>query len=147
MSPLMSRKWFRFLLLLGWVVPLTGLVSYFAEKSSMPPELRDYLAARAARPMNGRDYFAALLVLFLFGAQVVITVGLYRFRRWGRTLFLCSCVVGYSALPFVFGGPVTTTRVAHVFYALGSLLNGFTLALAYFSPLARFFEPEPDARV
>jgi hypothetical protein len=107
----MSRKWFRFLLLLGWVAPLTGLVSYFAEKSSMPPELRDYLAAKAARPVTGWGYFAALLVLFLFGAQVV------------------------------------TTRVAYVFYALGSLLNGFTLALAYFSPLARFFEPEPDARV
>jgi hypothetical protein len=139
----MSRKWFRFSLLLGWVVCPAGVVAFFVEKASLPPELRAYLDSGVNEPFTGRDFLVILLVLLLLAVAVVNTVGLYRFRPWARTLYLWSWPVGYAISLLPFWEPTVTPPVAHTLFTLGNALSGFVLALIFFSPVARFFERRP----
>ena len=139
----MSRKWYRFLLLLGWVICPAGLVVFYAEKPSLPPALLGYLDAKVDAPPTSWDLFVFFLLLFLLIVGVVNTVGLYRFRPWARKLYLCGFVAGYAVITFLFRDPVVTTPLAYSLFSLGTALSGFMLALIFFSPVARYFESGP----
>jgi hypothetical protein len=64
-----------------------------------------------------------------------------------NTMYLWAFVVCYALVPFLFFEAAVSTRVSSLFFALGRALNGFTLALLYFSPVARYFSTGPSARV
>jgi hypothetical protein len=139
----MSRKWFRWLSLLGWVICPAGVVVSFVEKPSLPPALRGYLDSKVNVPLAGRDYFVFLLMLSLLVIGVVNTVGLYRFRPWARTLYVWGFVAGYGIVTFLFREPLVVTPLAHTLFSLGNALSGFVLASLFFSPVARLFDAAP----
>ena len=142
----MSRKWFRFSLLLGWVLCPAAFVAFYAEKPSLPAELRGYLDARLQGPATGRDELLFWFLLLMLAVAAAATVGLYKFKRWARPLWLWLTVASYVTFP-LFPEPVVAPPATYVFYSLSSALNGFVLALLYFSPVARLFgegAPESD---
>jgi hypothetical protein len=139
----MSRKWFRFLLLLGWVICLGGLIVSYVEEPSLPPALREYLDSDVNEPLTSWDFVVFFLLLSLLIVGVVNTVGLYRFKPWARKLTLWGFVAGYAVTPILFREPAVITPLAETFFTLGNALSGFILALIYFSPVARHFESGP----
>ena len=139
----MSRKWFRFLILLGWALCAASVTLFYFEKRSLPPELRNYLDAGADGPLNARD---VALLLYLFAAVVVgvvTTVGLYRFRPWARPLCLWGGVAGYALSPFLFTEATVTPPLSGHLMSFNAMLGGFTMALLFFSPVARYFDAGP----
>jgi hypothetical protein len=139
----MSRKCFRFLILLTWVLTAGCLTLFFVEKRALPYELRSYLDRQAAEPLTAFHWVLFAVALLALAVGVLNTVGLYRFRPWARTLYLWTCVVSYATLPFLINGAAVEPPFTALTGALNNALRGATLALLYFSPIARFFDAEP----
>jgi hypothetical protein len=78
----------------------------------------------------------ALLVLMLY---FISFWGVYQFRWWGRLLFALSYIL---ILPFYFVFPEDThySPFSTVLSDYGLLLDGFLIALMYFSEVAPYFE-------
>ncbi|HEX8284419.1 MAG TPA: hypothetical protein VF588_13730 [Pyrinomonadaceae bacterium] len=136
----MSRKWFRFLVLLNWVLAAAALTLFYVEKRSLSPVLVCYLDARESAPLTAPGLVVFYYSLMSLCLAVVNTVGLYRFRPWARPLYLWWLVTGYALAPFIIGEATITPRLMWLPSSLNGALAGFTLALLYFSPVARYFE-------
>ena len=138
----MTRKNFRILLVLSWLLVIAGVIVSFATENSLPPELQSYLERVENAPLaNGEIVLAVVDVTFVVFA-VVLTVGLFRFRRWAKTLLPMSFILGLVLIPI--NGPSVESGWASSLFYLGSLVDGIILALVYFSPLREFFETNGD---
>ena len=84
----MTKKWFRFLIVLSWVLAAASVALFFAEMYSLPPELRAYVESELDAPLTAADMVVSVYALVALVAAAVSAVGLYRFRPWGRTLCL-----------------------------------------------------------
>src|SRR5687767_13004932 len=96
----MTRQGFRKLIVLWWLTGISCVVVTVATNRFLPVELRNYLEARAAAEPIGRDWILLAVELFLIVANVVISVGLYRFRPWAKRLLLPSQLVPLILLPY-----------------------------------------------
>lgn len=134
----MSRKTFRFLVLLSWVIGLACIAVLYAGLRDLPPELQSYWDRRAAEPLKALDFVPFAVLLVAFPLSVAASVGLYRFKSWARPLYLL-CAVGFLPLPPF--EPYFQTPFAASLGGIGTALYGFILALVYFSPLSQYFEP------
>ncbi len=138
----MSRKNFRILLVLSWLLVIAGVVVSFLTESSLPPELRAYLERVGdAPPASGEIVLAVVDVAFIILA-IVLTVGLFRFRRWARSLLPVSYALGFALLPA--HGPYVESGWESALFYVGSSVDGVILALVYFSPLSEVFEMNGD---
>lgn len=89
---------------------------------------------------------AMALPLPLLGVLLVVSiavllaglVGLYRLRRWGRSLSLWSTVLYLPLMPAL--GPSLETGLESMLMQLTSVLWGGLLALAYCSPVSVAFD-------
>jgi len=128
---------FRLILTLSWTIPLIGSIVDITTEHLLPEPLREYLQAE---PRHGFLIWVGVPYLLL-----VITsyVGLYRFQKWGRGLWLWVIVGGCVVLPAQ--GPTVGSAWADPFFWIGGVLCGVVLALAYFSSAAEMFEGEPGA--
>ena len=134
----MTWKNFRILLVLSWLLVIAGAVASFATENSLPPELQSYLARVENAPLaNGEIVLAVVDVTFIVFA-VVLTVALFRFRRWAMTLLPVSYVLGFVLIPV--NGPYVESGWVSILFYLGSLVDGIILALVYFTPLRESFE-------
>lgn len=86
----------------------------------------------------------AALLLAVASAFIASLVGLYRFRRWGRTWSLWLTLASQSV--FFLVGPMVAEPLDWFLYTLSNMLWGAVLAVAYFSPLSARFEGTPDLR-
>ena len=92
-------------------------------------------------PLSDVPYWLGWILLV---TGLIAAVGLCLEKRWGRTLF-AAMIVGV-----VISTPMTEFYVswgwASLFAYLSSVTDGMIIALAYFSPVKRIFEPsEPDS--
>jgi hypothetical protein len=139
----MTRQNFRKMLVLDWLLLIAAVIVSFTTESLLPAELRSYLEARRNAPMTGGDIVFAAVGLGLLIFAVVLSVGLFRFRRWAKQLLPPSYVIGLTLLPAL-GAHVETGWATLMFY-LCSLADGVILAVVYFSPLKEEFEMDRDA--
>jgi len=77
--------------------------------------------------------YSSLVIAWLIGL-----VGLFRFRRWGRSLSLYSTVAGLIAAPLA--GPSLSSGLESGLYEASAYAWGGILALSYFSPVSARFE-------
>ncbi len=133
----MSRTGFRALLLVYIACFVVSLIAVF-----MPADFSDQLAeAYYAEPQvwlarNESLLFAVGVVslcAFAFGLW-----GLFRFKRWGRTLSFYSTVAGLILLPFM--GPDLSSSFESTIAEISAMTWGAILAVAYFSPLGDLFD-------
>lgn len=73
---------------------------------------------------------------------ILAAVGLFLFRRWGRTVFLI-CLLTELAVTVLTGPHVNTGWTMLVGY-IYSIIEGVILALIYFSPIREMFETEGE---
>lgn len=84
-----------------------------------------------------------ILVIMLLVASLIIQVGLFYFRAWARAGFLVLTVALYFITPFL--GLAIYLPVEALLYEMVSVLDGFIIATAYFSPLRREFARKRNA--
>lgn len=91
-------------------------------------------------PLSDVPYWLGWILLV---TGLIAAVGLCLEQRWGRTLFTVTIAV------VVISMPLTEFDVswgwASVFGYLSSVTDGMIIALAYFSPVKRMFEPSEPA--
>jgi len=134
----MTQKNFRILLVLRWLLVIASVVASFATENSLPPELQSYLERVENAPFaNGEIVLAVVDGTFVVFA-VVLTVGLFRFRRWAKTLLPMSYILGLVLIPV--NGPYVESGWVSMLFYLDSLVDGIILTLVYFSPLKESFE-------
>ena len=133
----MSKRLFRLLLILNWALFVVAIAAFFFTRAQLPPQLRDYVESQ---PLSGNVGVAYDLLYII--VAVVAWVGVFRFKRWGRELFLAVYIVGLVEIPF---GPAIV--VTGWVYLVDSLINavwGITIAAMYFSPIRGAFDSRPD---
>lgn len=106
------------------------------------PELLDALAASTPDWLEANQavenwVMAALVAVILAAAAGYI--GLWRLKRWGRTLTLWATALGYLVSPML--GPMVFGPWELMFYEMSTLMLGAILAIAYMSPAAERFLP------
>ncbi|WP_313703786.1 hypothetical protein [Massilia sp.] len=141
----MTPARFRFLLLLSILLELAA-----AAASAFMPQDAAFLRLREAYEAqpNVIDAYSeqlyTALILALGVASYAALVGLYRFRRWGRTWSLWLTL---APLPlYLLDGPVLVAPLESFLSALWAMSWSAVLAVAYFSPLSARFEGTPDLR-
>ena len=144
----MSRNQFRILVVLNQLLILATVVVQEMFEQSLPTELRSDPGTDVS-VMNPETitavtynllqswYGTAILVLGLTAA-----IGLFLGHRWGRTLFLLSCL-GWLSFGFTSDIYFTNGWSSSVGYLAGTT-DGAILALAYFSHVKRMFEKPKD---
>jgi hypothetical protein len=84
------------------------------------------------------------VVLAALTAIVAGIIGLYRLKRWGRSLSLAT-TVGFAFL-IPFSGPMVASGLEDSLWELSSILWGAVLALAYYSPVAAGFHANNSSK-
>ncbi|WP_242112124.1 hypothetical protein [Luteimonas aquatica] len=145
-SAFASANAFRWLLVLH-VALIAGAVAAGLAPGGYSPALAD---AYAQEPMGWLDGLSAsaqspqvglwltlALVIGLAGLMLAGIVGMFLFKRWGRTLSLAITLAGLVLSAFA--GPSLTSPVEGMLWEASTLAWGAILAMAYCTPLqARF---------
>jgi len=135
---------FRGLVLGEWLVPLVGTPAVYTR--FFTPD-----AAQDAPALPSGTWLIVLYGITISIAAVVASIGLWRFRRWGRTLFVAVQIVSLAfgllapLLRWLPMKPTTPFPTAPLDWLVGPM-TGAIIALAYASPIAAEFGRVRDAR-
>lgn len=134
----MTPSIFRGMIVAHWALVLAGAALGWIGHGH-PESLRDaYLAL--PQPWFLRHDAIVLPVAAILGVWMLVsTVGLFCFKRWGRTLSLWLTAIGL-ALSWSFG-VVLSGGLEWMLHDAAMMLWGAALACAYWSPLAARFAP------
>jgi hypothetical protein len=133
----MSRRGFRLLLIANWALTLVAVFAHFTSQRAMPTELQGWLQAYQHDLQRQASSVRVLLVLLYVVVQLAVTIGLFTFKRWAKSLLLPITVLGYL-LVGVSTIIVDREWVVSLKSAL-SMVYGMIIALVYFSPLGKEF--------
>jgi hypothetical protein len=133
----MSRRVFRLLLIANWVLIIAAVFAHFISQRALPAELRGWLQAYQRDPQYQVSSGKVLLDLFYIAIQLAVTIGLFTFKRWAKSLLIPVTVLGY----LVVGASRVNVDLQWV-VSLKSIVSevyGMIIALVYFSPINREF--------
>ena len=116
---------------------MAAVAAHFIALRGLPAELRGWLEAYKAEPQNKVSTLNLVLDVLYLASCLVISVGLYRFRWWAKSLLIPSIAAGLL-LSGTARIDVDVQWVASLKY-LSSMLSGVILALVYWSPLSDMF--------
>jgi hypothetical protein len=108
-------------------------------------------AVSDAPTLTLQAWLVALFGIALLTASIMASIGMWRFRRWGRTLFVAAEVTSLISgllVPFLewpTSAPTTPFPTTPL-DGLSGPMTGAIIALAYASPLASEFRRERPAR-
>lgn len=142
----MSRNQFRLLVVINQLLLLATVLAQEVSDKSLPPELKSYLGIDQSVlnvPDASLTSFADVPFWLLTLAGLVAAVGLYFGKRWGRTLFLLTCVAAL-VMTLLNDVHISTGWTSAVSY-LVSITDGMILGLAYFSNVRRMFHDPENA--
>jgi len=127
--------------LIWWaLLIISSVVGAVSERYFLPAELVSYLDSLAAAKRTVFDWISLAAFFVVLIAFVIASVGLYKFKRWGRTLLLWTNVVFVIISP-VFGVSVVSA-LASPLYSLESLLMGGIIFAMYLPPIGPLFEDD-----
>ena len=131
----MTRRQFRLLLIVNWLMVLVAIIVLFLTRRNLPPELRAY--NEAFTQSSPHTFFLIFdgLSSILF---IVSYVGLYFFKKWARAVFVATYIITLLEVPLISAYVQTGW-----FYMMGAMLNvttGMLIALMYFAPIKGAFE-------
>lgn len=136
----MTRSQFRLLVVINQLLILVSVAVQEVTDKSFPPELKSYLGidesvlSTQGTGFTGLHWVAWVIIL----AGVIASVGLCFGKRWGRELYLLTCL---TALCTTLTTPVHiySAWTGFVSYLVGTT-EGMILGLAYFSHVKRMFQ-------
>jgi len=131
---IMTKTNFQLIVMLSIIVLLTTVVTIIFFNQKLPHELNLFVDAQFKEELTVIDYFT-YAVTFLTSAA---NIGLLFFVRWSRTVFSAGVII--IAILNLFLGPYVATALQSFLDSFGILLDGFIIALAYFSNVNTYFE-------
>jgi hypothetical protein len=135
MTPLIFRR----LILTWWGFAIFGVAATLAtERYLLPAELLNYLDSQEAVEPTAFDGVALAAGFAAALALIIGSVGLYKFRPWGKWLFLWSNVISLLISPLY--GPTIQAGIASSFWHLDSLLTGGIIFSMYLPPIDQLFD-------
>ncbi|MFL6519515.1 MAG: hypothetical protein ACJ8NS_04785 [Chthoniobacterales bacterium] len=135
------RLVFKLLIVSTVLFPILTAVIGALPFTTLPIPLSEFLRSQPIGPaaMFGDLPRALMLVLSIAVVVVGLTafIGLWRFRPWGRALYVGLTLVYALCMPLM-GPLVLPASLTPVFY-VGYLLQGALIAMAYLPPIADMF--------
>ena len=134
------RQLFRWLLILGVLCAVAGVVIDSAFKHLLEPEL----IALSARLAQEENVAAGKVVILLVGGILIVimgvvsTVGLFKFQLWSRPLNIGTFIFALILVPFF--GPSIELPVSRSLYELSMALWGAVTAMSYMEPVSAEFQ-------
>jgi hypothetical protein len=138
----MNKRGFRLLVVSGWVLCVVAVVVVLSTRHSVPPEVENYIERQRSRPATTKEMIMLYADLVLLAVTVAISIGLFFFKRWARTLLLP--IYGLSFLLTPITPLFVETGWSHLVFSLGDVLGGMIIALAYYSPISDLFGTSTD---
>ncbi len=132
----MSQKYFRALIFL-YVALVAASLAAALLPGGYSQELSDALDNEPVPPILENLWLLFCLVVPLALAALAGMYGLYTFKRWGRSLSLCSTLAGLVLFPFF--GPSLSGAIESALYEASTLIWGAILALSYYSAVSGSF--------
>jgi len=134
---------------LSFILPFVAGAVLIVTLHSLPGPLSDWLmqqpADRPALVPQSLDRGVALLISGSVSIVIVIvTIGLILFRRWARSAYVVLTVLYFLAL--FFAGPSVLPAPAFGMFALGYLLQGVIIAMAFLPPTSVLFASKRSNR-
>src|SRR5687767_3252488 len=128
-----TKRLFRNLVLLDVFLGIIALVMVTMEPPFLPEPLQAYLKAHQAEFDKSPNFLLGIITFLLLALMIISTVGLYKFWRPARNLYLFSITGAYIIGPFF--GPVVTSGISGTLSGLGNALSGILITMAFMSPL------------
>jgi hypothetical protein len=128
-----SDSRFRWLLVLYVIVTLGAIGAIFVP-GGYSQQLADAFSQEPELLLFNNEWLTLAVALSLLAAMITGLIGLYFFKRWGRSVSLYSTILGL--IMYLFSGPEIYSALESVLFEVSSLLWGAILALAYYSPVA-----------
>lgn len=107
-------------------------------ESALPAPLQLFILEKENTPLSLADILSFAIAVLLFVVLATAWIGLWRLKPWGRSVYTAATGLGIVAIPAF--APFVTHGIAEMFSEAGSIANGMTLALIWFSPLATHFQ-------
>lgn len=130
---------FRLLVVLSVVLGFATVGVDLLLTDLIPPELTKAIEKESMLGVMETHPFISLAILLPWIiAAFVGLIGIFLFKRWGRTLSLYSTALGFIIVPFL--GPSASSGLSYALDEASFTLWGAVLALAYFSPISELFK-------
>lgn len=133
----MSETKFRVLVVLQFVISIAAVAVVFLP-AGYSQELEAAYAAEPVTWLVDGGWLSIVVVGLFLVAWLASQIGLFLFKRWGRTLSLYFTVAEFILTPFQ--GPTLSSALESTLLDTSMLLWGAMLALAYFSTVSNRFE-------
>ena len=135
-----SETLFRTILIAGLITAIVGIVAGFSLSDTLPQILQDYLTQTEVTDIsNGEAIFALITILSVFILLPVSTIGLWKFKRWARTLYVVLTIIFIPFTPAI--GPVVMNGWEYMFNDLALMLEGILIAMMFTGVISRRFQP------
>jgi len=125
-------------IIVQWVLIAAAVVIGLFEEHSLPEALRSYIVEQDNKPLSQSEMILFGTGLFLVLGLIISSIGIYFLKTWARTLYVVCSVLG--AVAFLFFGPVVTPPIEGTLQYMANALEGFTIALLFFSSARVNFE-------
>ena len=134
----MTSRLFRQLILVWWALAIVCVAVTLITQRYLPAALVNHIDSVANTDPTVLEWIAIGFGFVLLLLLVVASVGAFRFKRWGRSLFLWINVLSLVLSP-LFGESILSAWAATVCY-LYSILTGGLLFTMYLPPIGTLFE-------
>jgi hypothetical protein len=137
-----SKRLFRLLMVLSFVLPFVAGAVLIASLRTLPSPLLDWLmqqpADRPALVPQSLDRGVALLISAAISIVIlVVTIGLVLFRRWARSAYVVITALYFVALFFT--RPSVLPSPVFAVFAVGYFVQGVIIAMAFLPPTSGLF--------
>jgi uncharacterized protein YqgC (DUF456 family) len=132
----MTENKFRALIALHIALSLVGIVAAFLP-NGYSTTLAEAYANEPISQFISNDWFWLTFALILLAMWITGVVGMWSFKRWGRSLSLYSTIAALIAVPLF--GPTLSSGLESALFEAATLCWGAVLALAYYSVVSARF--------
>ena len=138
---------FRSLLIASVLLPIIGAVSTELTISSQSTELQQLIAWDGYDGLfwlhpQSEEITTAFLIIAGIGTALFILciiglIGIFLFKKWGRTITVLMTLVATISQPFM--GVLVVMPIASTLYGVSTMAFGALLCMAYLQPISSEF--------
>jgi len=132
------EKLIRSSLIIQWVLIALFIIITFIEAINLPPLLEEYVRLKENENQSSVEMIGTILMIISLLIYLISSIGVFNFKKWSRSLYLWSYILGIFAIPF--WGITIMTPYSYVIGEVMTLFIGITLAILYFSEVKEHFK-------
>jgi len=117
---------------------ILGVIVYVATRNYLPVEVLLYRERMIQLGVSPFQLIVFCIDVVLIFVCAINSIGLFRFRKWAKTLVVPLYVIAIALIPT---NPVyIQTSWTHMVFSIGYIIEGMIIAMTFFSPLAEVFD-------